>query len=174
MLSVATAFAPSGRVLSRAVATVNMNVMPGPPVLSKSDKDVAATLAEKSPKLAAALSGVDLNDVTVFASTTNGDVSADAAKFAVSKNKQLPTRNGRSYVSIRDDEKEVGIKVTVDTCESFAMHGAKPPAKLAKVVDTIQCTNGFIHMVEDVLEPYDGNVPSSMFLKNTEDPNLSN
>ena len=135
---------------------------------------------DKCPKLSAAIksAGLDgaLAGVSVFApvdSAVTGDISADVLKFHVSSNQQLPTRNGRSYVSLLND-KEVGIRVTVDTCESFALHGAKPPAKMAKVTDMIKCTNGYVYLVDGVLEPYDGDTPASMFLKNTEDANLHN
>ena len=137
---------------------------------------------DRCPKLAAAIKAAGLDSAlsggpfTVFApidSAVSGDISADALKFHVATNQQLPTRNGKSYVTLCDD-KEVGIKVTVDTCESFALHGAKPPAKMAKISEMVQCSNGYIHLIDSVLEPYEGDVPSSMFLKNTEDPNLSN
>ena len=156
--------------------------MPGPPVLGKSDKDVVGTIGDKAPKVAAAIKAAGLDSAltggkfTVFCpadSTVSGDLSADVLKFHVSTNQQLPTRNGRTYVSLLD-EKEVGIRVTVDTCESFCLHGTKPPAKMAKVTDTIECSNGLIHMIDAVLEPYDGTTPPSMFLKNTEDANLHN
>merc|ERR1712146_58694 len=71
-------------------------------------------------------------------SAFSGSITADVLKFHVSSNQQLPTRNGRTYVSLNDD-KEVGIKVTVDTCESFAMHGVAPPAKMAKITGTTRC-----------------------------------
>ena len=137
---------------------------------------------DRCPKLAGAIKAAGLDSAlsggpfTVFApvdSAVSGDISADALKFHVSSNQQLPTRNGRSYVTLCND-KEVGIKVTVDTCDSFALHGTKPPAKMAKVTDTIECSNGLIHMIDAVLEPYDGTTPPSMFLKNTEDANLHN
>ena len=137
---------------------------------------------DKAPKVAAAIKAAGLDSAltggkfTVFCpvdSAVSGDLSADVLKFHVSTNQQLPTRNGRTYESLLD-EKEVGIRVTVDTCESFCLHGTKPPAKMAKVTDTIECSNGLIHMIDAVLEPYDGTTPPSMFLKNTEDANLHN
>merc|ERR1711968_248299 len=135
------------------------------------------TIADRCPKLAAAIKAAGLDSaLTVFApvdAAVTGDISADVLKFHVATNQQLPTRNGKSYVSLLG-EKEVGIKVTVDTCESFALHGAKPPAKMAKISEMVQCSNGYIHLIDSVLEPYEGDVPSSMFLKNTDDPNLSN
>merc|ERR1711975_144516 len=62
----------------------------------------------------------------------------------------------------------------VDSAVSFALHGTKPPAKMAKVMESIKCSNGYIHLIDGVLEPYEGDIPPSMFLKNTDDPNLSN
>ena len=181
-IACANAFAPAGgRFLQRSVVSMSKDVaMPAPPKMEDSGKDVASTIADKCPKLSAAIksAGLDgaLAGVSVFApvdSAVTGDISADVLKFHVSSNQQLPTRNGRSYVSLLGD-KEVGIRVTVDTCESFALHGAKPPAKMAKVTDMIKCTNGYVYLVDGVLEPYDGDTPASMFLKNTEDANLHN
>merc|ERR1711988_622359 len=84
---------------------------------------VGGTIADKCPKLAAAIKAAGLDSAlsggpfTVFApidSAVSGDISADALKFHVATTQQLPTRNGKSYVTLCDD-KEVGIKVTVDT-----------------------------------------------------------
>ena len=175
------AFAPSqGKFLVRSSA-LKMAVMPPPPKEDKSDKTVGETL---TGAIADAVkgAGIDLSSggpYTIFAPTDaavsafSGSITADVLKFHVSSNQQLPTRNGRTYVSLNDD-KEVGIKVTVDTCESFAMHGVAPPAKMAKITGTTRCTNGYIHTVDAVLEPYEGKTPPSMFLKNTEDANLHN
>ena len=181
----AQAFAPvGGKFLTRAAA-LNMNLMPAAPKAITSDKNIVDTIAGTGShgKLSAAIKAAGLDGTlagagpfTIFAPVDagiTGDASADVLKFHVSMNQQLPTRNGRSYVSLLD-EKEVGIRVTVDTCESFCLHGKAPPAKMSKVGDTIKCTNGYIHVIDAILEPYEGTTPPSMFLKNTDDPELHN
>jgi len=89
-------------------------------------------------------------------------------KFHVSTTQasQLPTRNGRAYETLCADSdgdfKEIGVRVTVDTCESFLMGGQ--PNK-AKVTGTIQTTNGYVFVTDEVLLPYDGKKPPYMDIK---------
>merc|ERR1712023_431551 len=104
----------------RSVVSMSKDVaMPDPPAICKSDKDVVGTIADKCPKLAAAIKAAGLDSAlsggpfTVFApidSAVSGDISADALKFHVATNQQLPTRNGKSYVTLCDD-KEVALKL---------------------------------------------------------------
>jgi uncharacterized surface protein with fasciclin (FAS1) repeats len=89
----------------------------------------------------------------------------DILKYHVSSNQQLPSRNGRAYATLLEkagDVKEVGIRVTVDTCESFAMGGQ---ANKAKITDIITCTNGQIFVIDEVLLPYEGTEPPYMAIK---------
>jgi uncharacterized surface protein with fasciclin (FAS1) repeats len=65
-----------------------------------------------------------------------------------------PTRNGRSYDTVNG--KEISVKVTVDTVQSFIWGGQENPA-LVTAMD-IKCDNGYIHVIDSVLIPYEGNV----------------
>ena len=191
------AFSPLSTRLSRS--SLNMNIMPPAPkeiVSGKSIVDTAAgsgshntlVAALKAAKLDGVLSGA--GPFAVFAPTDAafsklpaGTVDAllkdipkltNILKFHVSSNQQSPNRNGRTYATLLEeggDAKELGIRVTVDTAESFVLHG-KP--NKAKVGDKIKCTNGYIHVIDEVLIPYEGKIPPSMILKNTEDEKLHN
>lgn len=65
-----------------------------------------------------------------------------------------PTRNGRSYDTVNG--KEISVKVTVDTADSFIWGGQETPAKVSAF--DIKCDNGLIHVIDDVLIPYEGNI----------------
>jgi uncharacterized surface protein with fasciclin (FAS1) repeats len=73
----------------------------------------------------------------------------------VSANLQRPSRNGRQYDTLLNNEdgtpKETGVLVTVDTAESFM----RSASANAKVIQTVECTNGYIHVVDGVLLPYE-------------------
>ena len=73
----------------------------------------------------------------------------------MSANQQRPSRNGRSYDTLCMNEdgtpKETGVLVTVDTAESF-MRSANANAK---VIQTVECTNGYIHVIDGVMLPYE-------------------
>ena len=73
----------------------------------------------------------------------------------MSANQQRPSRNGRSYDTLCLNEdgtpKETGVLVTVDTAESF-MRSANANAK---VIQTVECTNGYIHVIDGVMLPYE-------------------
>lgn len=79
-------------------------------------------------------------------------------KYHVSANLQRPSRNGRTYDTLALNEdgtpKEVGILVTVDTCDSFA----RSANANAKVVATVEATNGMIFVTDGVLLPYEGKI----------------
>ncbi len=161
-----------------------MVVMPPPPKDTKSGKTIADTVkstgthntlaaALAAAKLDSALSGT--SKLTLFAPTDEafkklpaGTVDAllkdipkltNILKYHVSANAQRPTRNGRSYETLclntDGTSKETGVLVTVDTCESF-MRSANANAK---VVATVECTNGMIYVTDGVLLPYDGLKP---------------
>ena len=65
-----------------------------------------------------------------------------------------PTRNGRTYDTVNG--KEISVKVTVDTVQSFIWGGQENPA-LVTAMD-VKCDNGVIHIIDSVLIPYEGNV----------------
>ena len=86
-------------------------------------------------------------------------------KYHVSTNTQAPTRNGRAYYTLAENngqELEVGVRVTVDTCENFLLGGQ---ANKAKVEGSIQATNGYIYVIDEVLLPYEGKEPPYMAIK---------
>jgi len=176
-----SAFRPvPARALVRASA-LSMAVMPPPPKDTKSGKSILDTVkstgshntlaaALEAAKLSSALAGD--SKLTLFAPTDEafkklpaGTVEAllkdipkltNILKYHVSANQQRPSRNGRSYDTLCSNEdgtpKETGVKVTVDTADSFMLSAAGP----AKVTGTVECTNGFIHVVDGVLLPYEG------------------
>lgn len=64
-----------------------------------------------------------------------------------------PRRNGKTYETLNG--KEISVKVTVDTADSFMWGGQPNPAKV--VTRDIACDNGVIHVIDQVLLPYEGN-----------------
>jgi uncharacterized surface protein with fasciclin (FAS1) repeats len=187
------AFSPigTGRFARSALSMSEKAKMPAAPTSAKSGKDIVATaVGTGSHKtLVAALQAAKLDSVlsgkgpfTVFAPTDAafaklpaGTVDAllkDIPKltailqYHVSTNQQLPSRNGRAYVTLNVDKdgdaKEVGVLVTVDTCESFIKGGQ---ANKAKVSATVQATNGYVHVIDEVLLPYEGKEPPYMAIK---------
>jgi uncharacterized surface protein with fasciclin (FAS1) repeats len=166
-------------------------VVNAPPTIPKSGKNAIDTIAGsdshktllaaiKAAKLDAVLAGT--GPFVVFAPTDTafgklpvGTVDAllkdipkltEILKFHVSTNTQLPTRNGRAYATLclhpDGEPKEVGTRVTVDTAESFLLGGQ---ANKAKVTASIQTTTGYIHVIDEVLLPYDGKFPPYMAIK---------
>ena len=51
--------------------------------------------------------------------------------------------------------KEISAKVTVDTSESYIWGGQDTPAKVIKM--DVKADNGVIHVIDQVLLPYEGN-----------------
>lgn len=165
--------------------------MPPPTVVPKSDKPVGETVAGSAvhSTLMAALKAAGLDGVlngpgpfVLFgptdeafkklpAGTVEGllkDIPAltDILKMHVSTNTQMPTRNGRCYKTLNTfpdgEEREVGVRVTVDTCEQFLMAGQP---NMAKLLSSIQCANGYIHVIDEVLLPYPNKLPPYMEIK---------
>lgn len=202
LLSLSSAFQPSKMMtITRArmqSSSLQMNVMPPPPQDTKSGKSIADTVAGTGSHntLAAALAAAKLDGVlggsdkfALFAPTDEafgklpaGTVDAllkdipkltNILKHHVSTNLQRPSRNGRSYDTLCLNEdgtaKETGVLVTVDTCESF-MRSANANAK---VVTTVECTNGMIYVVDGVMLPYEGNKPNFGPGTESKDPGLA-
>jgi len=79
--------------------------------------------------------------------------------FHVVQGVQRPNRNGRSYETLLVENgfpKEISVKVTVDTTESFIWGGQENPAKVTAM--SIAADNGVIHVIDEVLLPYEGDV----------------
>lgn len=185
LFSVASAFAPirSNSFGTKLFMAVGGMKMPPPPSVPKSDKPVAETVAGSPDHtlLAAALKANGLDTVlngagpfVLFAPTdaafkklpAGATATADILKYHVSTNTQAPSRNGRSYYTLNVDKdgdaKEIGVRVTVDTGLSY-MLGGQP--EMAKVLSSIQTTNGFVHILDGVLLPYEGKFPPYMNIK---------
>jgi uncharacterized surface protein with fasciclin (FAS1) repeats len=175
-------FAPMGRFAARS--SMKMVVMPAAPKDVKTGKNIFDSVkgtgahntlaaALEAAKLGGALSGTD--KLTLFAPTDDafkalppGTVEAllkdipklsNILKYHVSGNQQRPSRNGRAYDTLCNNEdgtpKETSVLVTVDTCDTFILSANVR----AKVTATVECTNGFIHVVDQVLLPYEGKNP---------------
>jgi len=82
-------------------------------------------------------------------------------KFHVHPDKMTPTRNGKSIdtLMISEDKnpKQLTVKVTNWSCESFIMTGQENYAQVVEY--DIKCDNGLIHIINEVLIPYQGNHP---------------
>lgn len=82
-------------------------------------------------------------------------------KFHVHPGKMSPTRNGKTYNTLMDGAdkypKQLTIKVTGWTIEKFIITGQPNIAEI--VADDIKCDNGLIHVINEVLMPYEGNHP---------------
>ena len=181
LLSAAAAFSPM-RVTrySTKISMGDKPKMPAPPTIPKSEKTVGATVAGSAAHttLLAALKAAKLDSVldgagtfVIFAPTDEafkklpaGTVDAllkdipkltDILKYHVTTNTQQPTRNGRAYYTLAlhpdGEPKEVGVRVTVDTAENFILGGQ---ANKAKVLSTIQATNGYVHVIDEVRNLY--------------------
>lgn len=182
------AFSPlrSGRVVTTALNVV----MPPPPATVKSGVPVGSTVAGSADHktLLAALKAAGLDGVldgkgpfvlfaptdAAFAKLPAGTVEGllkdipkltEILQYHVSTNTQLPSRNGRAYYTLLNQdgvEKEIGVRVTVDTAESFILGGQ---AEKAKVLSSITATNGYVHPIDQVLLPYEGTFPPYMAIK---------
>lgn len=163
---------------------LKMAVMPPPPKDTKTGKNIADSVKATGTHntLAAALAAANLNGalsgtdkVALFAPTDEafaklpaGTVDAllkDIPKltnillYHVTANQQRPSRNGRMYDTLCKNEdgteKETSTRVTVDTAESFMLSANS----MAKVLATVECTNGYIHVIDGVMLPYEGKQP---------------
>ena len=175
-------FAPMGRFAVRS--SMKMVVMPAAPKDAKSGKNIFDSVkgtgvhntlaaAIEAAQLGGALSGTD--KLTLFAPTDEafkklpaGTVEAllkdipklaNILKYHVSANQQRPTRNGRAYDTLCNNEdgtpKETSVRVTVDTGDNYMLSAND----MGKVTSTVECTNGYIHVVDQVLIPYEGKNP---------------
>jgi len=162
-----------------------------PPSVPRSEKPVGETVAGSAAHttLLAALKAAGLDTVlngagpfVLFAPTDEAfkklpagtvegllkDIPAltDILKFHVSTNTQLPSRNGRAYATLNTfpdgEAREVAVRVTVDTAESFLLGGQPNKSKL---LSSIQATNGYVHIVDEVLLPYPNKLPPYMEIK---------
>jgi transforming growth factor-beta-induced protein len=123
--------------------------------------------ALKATGLDKTLSGSD--SYTVFAPTDAAFAKVDVAALlkdiptltnillfhTVQGGAARPTRNGRSFTTLFDD-KEISVKVTVDTVDSYIWGGQETPALVEKL--DVKCDNGLIHIISEVLIPYEGTV----------------
>ena len=149
IVAVAFGFAPVGRFAARSQVQM-ANIV---------DTAVGAGTFKT---LAAALTAAGLVDTlkgpgpfTVFAPTDEafaklpaGTVDAllkdipkltDILTFHVVSGLQRPTRNGRTYDTLnpKDGGKEISVKVTVDTAESYIYGGDHAPAKVCPALANI-------------------------------------
>ena len=182
--AVAFGFAPMGRFASRSSLSMAGAVMGSAPKDAKTGKNIAESVkgTGNHNTLAAALAAANLNGalsgeakLTLFAPTDAafnklpaGTVDAllkdipkltNILKHHVSANQQRPSRNGRQYDSLCLNEdgtpKEVATLVTVDTALSYMLSANER----ALVEATVECTNGYIHVIDGVLLPYEGKQP---------------
>jgi uncharacterized surface protein with fasciclin (FAS1) repeats len=183
--AVAFGFAPMGRFASRSSLSManpsQKAVMPSAPKDVKTGKNIAESVKGSAAHttLAAALAAANLNGAlsgeaklclfaptdAAFAKLPAGTVDAllkdipkltNILKYHVSANQQRPTRNGRQYDSLCLNEdgsaKEVAVQVTVDTCLNYILSANER----AECTSTVECTNGYIHVIDGVLLPYEG------------------
>ena len=88
-------------------------------------------------------------------------------KFHVHPGIMNPTRTGRTLDTLLDGNdnfpKQLTIKVTNWECESFVFAGQAKPAQVTTM--GIKCDNGLIHVINEVLLPYEGDVaPTVTFI----------
>jgi uncharacterized surface protein with fasciclin (FAS1) repeats len=85
----------------------------------------------------------------------------DLLLFHVVKGKEIPRKNGRSYSTLLIGSdgfpKELSVKITVDTVDAFIWGGQDTPAKVTAL--SVAADNGLIHVIDQVLIPYEGNEP---------------
>jgi len=133
--------------------------------------------AVQACKLEGALTGVTVFAPTdaAFAKLPAGTVDAllkdipkltDILKYHVVKGEAKPTRNGRTFATLLNGgdgyPKEVSCKITVgQPVKSLLYGGQATPAEVVTFVkeesQPVKCDNGFIHIIDTVLIPYEGN-----------------
>jgi uncharacterized surface protein with fasciclin (FAS1) repeats len=83
--------------------------------------------------------------------------------FHVHPGKLSPTRNGRTLDTLLIGEdnfpKQLTVKVTNWTCETYIWAGQENPAYIPEEDMNIKCDNGLLHVVDEVLLPYEGTQP---------------
>lgn len=81
--------------------------------------------------------------------------------YHIHPGKMSPTRNGKTFDTMMMGEddffKQVTIKVTNWSCEAFVWGGQPNPAAVVEM--DVLCDNGRIHIIDEVLFPYAGNLP---------------
>ena len=81
--------------------------------------------------------------------------------YHIHPGKLSPTRNGRTLDTLLIGEdgfpKQLTVKVTNWSCDVFIWGGQESPAPVSQ--QDILCDNGRIHVVEEVLLPYEGSQP---------------
>jgi uncharacterized surface protein with fasciclin (FAS1) repeats len=167
-----------------ARSSLNMVFVAPPPKDVKTGKNLIDSIkgSDAHKTLAAAIGAAKLESVfsgsdrfaifaptdAAFAKLPAGTVDAllkdipkltNILKYHVSANLQRPSRNGRQYDTLLNNEdgtpKETAVLVTVDTCDSFI----RSANERAKVIGTLEATNGFLFVVDAVLLPYEGKEP---------------
>ena len=81
--------------------------------------------------------------------------------FHVHPGKMSPTRNGKTIdtmmIGPKGFPKQLTVKVTNWSCESFIFAGQETPAYVTDL--DVKCDNGVIHIIDQVLLPYEGEFP---------------
>ena len=82
-------------------------------------------------------------------------------QFHVHPGKMSPTRTGRTLDTLLmggdNFPKQLTIKVTNWECVSYIFGNQEEPAEV--VLIDVKCDNGLIHVIDKVLQPYEGNNP---------------
>lgn len=85
----------------------------------------------------------------------------DLLLLHVHPGKMSPTRNGKTIDTLMMGQKgfpkQLTIKVTNWSCESYIFAGQETPAFVTEL--DVKCDNGLIHILDEVLLPYEGEFP---------------
>ena len=171
--AVATAFAPAGsRFAKSSLSMANI-------VETATSAGTFGTLTKAlgAAGLADTLSGGGRGSFTVFAPTDAAfealpagaldKLMADPAAlkatllYHVVEGDKQPSRNGLSFQTMHPEEKEISAKITVgEPVQSLMYGGQETPALVVNGPrGGIVCDNGVIHVIDQVLIPYEGSEP---------------